>query len=310
MALFNLRWPGRAARDDGKRSGRQRRAASTESVDALRRRARHRLIGAAVLLVAGVVGFPLLFDTQPRPIPVDIPITMPDRGQAATTPVTPAAPTVAATAAAAPPVASAPAVTARAPAPPAPAGRPSAAAQGGNASMADSLDKGEEVVAAASRPEKAAEKPAPVTPIPPRPAAKPAEVHREAAVPATRPTASPAAAPHVDDAARARALLEGRTTVAAASPAPAAASAPATPAAGADAGRYVVQVGAFGDAAKAQEARNKLTRGGLNTYVQSVDTKDGKRIRVRVGPFANKAEADRAAARVKGLDLPASILTL
>jgi DedD protein len=44
--------------------------------------------------------------------------------------------------------------------------------------------------------------------------------------------------------------------------------------------------------------------------VQSVDTKDGKRLRVRVGPFASKADADRAAAKVKGLDLPASILTL
>jgi DedD protein len=36
----------------------------------MRRRARHRLIGAAVLVLIGVVGFPLLFDTQPRPIPV------------------------------------------------------------------------------------------------------------------------------------------------------------------------------------------------------------------------------------------------
>jgi DedD protein len=34
----------------------------------MRRRARHRLIGAAVLVLIGVVGFPLLFDTQPRPI--------------------------------------------------------------------------------------------------------------------------------------------------------------------------------------------------------------------------------------------------
>ena len=91
---------------------------------------------------------------------------------------------------------------------------------------------------------------------------------------------------------------------------PAVESPAATAPAAAAAGRFVVQVGAFGDAAKAQEARNKLTRSGLATYVQSVDTKDGKRIRVRVGPFASKADADRAAARVKGLDLPASILNL
>lgn len=47
------------------------------SIEAIRRRARHRLIGASVLVLAGVVGFPLLFDTQPRPIAVDIPIDIP-----------------------------------------------------------------------------------------------------------------------------------------------------------------------------------------------------------------------------------------
>ena len=39
--------------------------------------------GAAVLVLLGVVGFPMLFDTQPRPIPVDVPIEIPDRNKAA-----------------------------------------------------------------------------------------------------------------------------------------------------------------------------------------------------------------------------------
>jgi len=296
MALFNIRWPGSGsrnggnARDDDKRGARQRRVNSTESVDALRRRARHRLIGAAVLLVAGVVGFPLLFDTQPRPISVDIPIAIPgqDPLPAAVAPAPAAAPVVA--------VAPTPA--------PAPAPAPVAAKPAtGRASTADSLDRGEEVVASAPvKAEKPAASPAPA--VQPKPQAKPAEppheTHRETA-PASKPAQVPV---HVDDdAARARALLEGK-------PMPAAASASAATPATAAAGRFVVQVGAFGDAAKAQEARNKLTRSGLSTYVQSVDTKDGKRLRVRVGPFASKADADRAAARVKGLDLPASILTL
>jgi DedD protein len=60
-------------------------AAQTESVEVMRKRAKHRLIGSAVLVLIGVVGFPLLFDTQPRPIPVDIPIEIPGKrhGQAA-----------------------------------------------------------------------------------------------------------------------------------------------------------------------------------------------------------------------------------
>lgn len=44
-----------------------------------RTRARRRLIGAAVLLVVGIIAFPLLFETQPRPIPVDIPMVIPSR---------------------------------------------------------------------------------------------------------------------------------------------------------------------------------------------------------------------------------------
>lgn len=286
MALFNLRWPGRAAQDDGKRGARQRRAAPTESVDALRRRARHRLIGAAVLLAAGVVGFPMLFDTQPRPIPVDIPITIPGQGAAVVPPSQPVA--VSASPAAAPAAA---AVASARPAavPPAPKS---------NASTADSLDSGEEVVASTAP---KAEKPAPA-PAPVRQTVKPAEVHRDTPPPTPKPAVVASVAPHDDDAARARALLDGK-------PLPAPAAATATPAAAAGA-RFVIQVGAFSDAGKAAEARAKLTRGGLATYVQSVDTKDGKRIRVRVGPFANKADADHAAAKVKGLDLPASILTL
>ena len=311
MALFNIRWPGSGARDDDKRGGRQRRPSPAESVEALRRRARHRLIGAAVLLVAGVVGFPLLFDTQPRPIPVDIPISIPDIGQ------------VPALVAPAPRVATAAPAPSPAPAPaPAPTASKTALAPvpsttkpgSSRTSTADSLDRGEEVVASVPAKVEKVEKPV-APPAAPKPQAKPAEAahetHRESVsapkTAAPAPAPSPVAPAHDDDdAARARALLEGKPLPAQGAPA----AAPATPASSSVAGRFIVQVGAFADAAKAQEARNKLTRSGLATYVQSVDTKDGKRLRVRVGPFASKAEADRAAARVKGLDLPASILTL
>lgn len=54
-------------------------------------------------------------------------------------------------------------------------------------------------------------------------------------------------------------------------------------------------MGAFADVAKAREARLKVEKAGLKTYTQVVETKDGRRIRVRVGPFAGRAEADQAA---------------
>ena len=46
--------------------------------------ARRRLIGAAVLLLLGVLLFPLVFETQPRPLPLDLPMVVaPGKGGAA-----------------------------------------------------------------------------------------------------------------------------------------------------------------------------------------------------------------------------------
>ena len=46
-------------------------------VSEARTRARRRLVGAVVLLAAGVLVFPLLFETQPRPLALDVPIELP-----------------------------------------------------------------------------------------------------------------------------------------------------------------------------------------------------------------------------------------
>ncbi|MBL0420209.1 SPOR domain-containing protein [Ramlibacter sp. AW1] len=247
MAFFKFR--------KGERESVARPAAPSESVEAMRKRARQRLIGAGVLVLAGVIGFPLLFDTQPRPVAVDIPIEIPDRHKSA--PVSQAPPTVpvppAAATAAAPP-ASAPTTAAPAAVAPAPAAS---------------------AVAPAAPPAPAA------LAAPPSPARSEARAEPQRQAP--------------DEAARAKALLEGRE--------------PAVTAAAAD-GRYVVQVGAFAEAGKAREVRQRLERAGVKTYVHVAETKDGPRIRVRVGPFTSRTEADRAAQKIKGLDLPAAILTL
>jgi len=258
MAFFKFRWPGRKPGEDQAAS-----TAQPESVEALRRRARHRLIGAAVLVLTGVIGFPLLFDTQPRPIAVDIPIEIPDKNKAKPL-VIPAAP------------APAPAKAAPDPAP-APGGIPASS----RVSDAASLDAREEVVTAPKSEEKQA--PAPVAPA--------SSATTKEAKSEPKPEAKPAT--KADHGAKARALLEGTAAEATA-----------------EDGRFVVQVGAFSDAAKARETRLKVEKAGLKTYTQVVETKDGKRIRVRVGPFASKADADKAAHKIKGLDLPAAILTL
>ena len=87
-------------------------------------------------------------------------------------------------------------------------------------------------------------------------------------------------------------------------------SAPVPESAESGAERRVVQVGAFTEAEKAQDARLKIEKAGLKTYTQVVETKEGKRIRLRVGPFSSEAEADKAANKIKTLGLPAFILIL
>ncbi|MGQ2979500.1 MAG: SPOR domain-containing protein [Polaromonas sp.] len=230
-------------------------AGPAESVEAMRKRAKHRLIGAVVLVLIGVVGFPLLFDTQPRPVAVDIPIEIPGKNTVK------------------PLVIPAPAAT------PAPTVAASAPAAADKVAAPSSLTPREEIVADK-----------PVAPVPP---AIKTEAKPEPKVAAKIPASG-------DEAARAKALLEGKPV----------ATAAAKPAGTELEGRLVVQVGAFADEAKAREVRQKLERAGLKTYTQVADTKDGKRIRVRVGPFATRADADKAASKIKGLDLPAAILTL
>lgn len=290
MAFFKFRSRGQPANEGRNASV---APAPAESVDAMRRRARHRLLGAAVLVLVGVIGFPLLFDTQPRPVAVDIPIEIPDRNKVAPlpAPVAPAAP-----------VAQAPA-PAPAPAAPAPDNRTrvasnSTASNGVITETADGRELPADRPVAAVPP--AETRPEPKPEAKPKPEPKP-EVRHE---PKPEPKPAVAAKPPADDGARARALLDGKP------PAVAAAAAVKPAAATDDDGRFVVQVGAFAEAEKARDVRQKLEKAGLKTYTNVAKTADGERTRVRVGPFASRAEAERAAGRVKGLSLPAAVLSL
>lgn len=276
-------------------------AAPPESVEVIRQRAKHRLIGAAVLVLVGVLGFPLLFDTQPRPVSVDIAIEIPNKN--AVKPLTlPASPVQAAQ----PAVMPAPSVAQAVP----------VAIQ--TVPAAASLSPQEEVVAAspvapvlpASQPAvKVAVAPASQAKAVPKPE-QPAKVEKTdkpsaKPEPKAEPKPKPAAAVVVkvppksmDDGARAAALLAGKPLPAASPPA----SSPSV--------RLVVQVGAFAEVSAARQARLTLEKAGFKTYTQVVQTKEGKRIRVRAGPFASKAEADKAAGKIKALGLSAAVLTL
>ena len=263
MAFFKFRLPGQPTSEpQGNTSN-----TPAESVDAMRRRARHRLIGASVLVVLGVVGFPLLFDTQPRPVSVDIAVDIPDRASAK------------------------PLVDTSTP-------KPLSASAG--------LDAKEEVVPDAKPEVKAEAKPEPKVEAKPdvKPETAMAAAAGAAAVAAVVPKAETKPEPAKADAKPA-AKPETKTAEAKAD------VKPAKPSDSKDTGaRFVVQAGSFSDEAKLRETRSKLEKAGITTYTQVIEGKDGRRVRVRVGPFTSRDEADKVARKIKQLSLQPQVLTL
>ncbi|MDN3544755.1 MAG: SPOR domain-containing protein [Roseateles asaccharophilus] len=254
---------------------------SASDVQQLRVRARRRLIGAAVLVGLGVIGFPLVFETQPRPIPVDLPIDIPRKEGAAPLPI-PAAPVPA------PEVQPA----TRPAAPPLVIQEPVAEAKPAQAQAREEiLPRISAQAASEAKPQPKAE-----TKVEPKLVAKPEPKPEPRKEVAAQPAASKATNESRDasgskEAARVQALLEGKKPEAAP-------------------GRYIVQVGAYADSKAAQEARMKVERQGIKTYTQAVDTAEGQRIRVRVGPFPSREEADKVAAKLRSGGLSTAVLSL
>lgn len=74
--------------------------------------------------------------------------------------------------------------------------------------------------------------------------------------------------------------------------------------------RYVVQLATYRSLAQAREVRRKVESLGLRAYYQTLDTAEGRRFRVRVGPFGTRAEAERAQKRVATLRFSGRVLLL
>jgi DedD protein len=107
----------------------------------------------------------------------------------------------------------------------------------------------------------------------------------------------------IDDAARALALLEGRTL-------PDEQPKTEVKANKTDNhnGSFVVQVAALNSAAKIKELQGKLKAANITSYTQKIITTNGEVSRIRVGPFANKAEAEKMRAKLVKLGLNGSLI--
>ncbi|OIQ86138.1 cell division protein DedD [mine drainage metagenome] len=274
-----MKLPGKRGKEGARRAG----SAEPQSEEALRVRARRRLIGAVALVLTGVIVFPLIFETQPRPVSSNMTLEIPPQ------------PPLRAVASAAAPATPAPASASTA--------LPTAPSTGASTGTSTGASTGASS-AAATAPAQAAR---PVVAVKPQPVNAPVAPRAPAPTAAAQgATAPPAAAPDAQRVAGARqalAALEGKTPQQISAQTAAEAAVP-------QGVRYVVQAGAYADAATARKVRAKIEQAGFKTYTQVVDTAGGKRIRVRVGPFNDHGQAAHAATRIKALGFSAVVLTL
>ncbi len=279
-----------AVRNRGKRSktGKERGRAS-DPVLPEKKRARRRLVGAVALVLAAVVGLPMILDSEPKPVTDDIAIDIPSKDKRTQ-----------AGAVQTPPVATAPKLPSNAGLDkdeevidPASLPIPSEAAPSTAArSEMPQLVKPEPKPRAEPRPE-----PRPETTRPPKPESRnEAKPERKTELAHARPEAKPAphAAEKVDEASRAKAILEGR--------------AEPKPEAKKDSGRFVVQVAALATQDKVDELQDKLRSAGIASFTQKVSTDGGNRTRIRVGPFSSKEEADRVRAKLSKIGLAGTLV--
>lgn len=224
-----------------------------EAVDPVlpeKKRARRRLVGAIALVLAAIIGLPMILDSEPKPLSDDISIQIPTKDTPAT------------------------AVQGKA-----------AAQKISRQPMVESLAPDEEVVVQAPKIEDKAE-------------VKPVEADKKPSPDLAEPkmvTPPPAIAKsdHSEEAARARAILDGKSN---------AAAVPKT------SGKLVLQIAALASQDKVNELQKKLQAAGLKSYTQKVATESGERIRVRLGPFANEAEAEKARAKLSKIGLTGKLL--
>ena len=136
--------------------------------------------------------------------------------------------------------------------------------------------------------EKAAEKP--VEKVPEKSAAKPAEKPVEKpATKSTEKTPEKTAVKKLDaqtEAQRAAAILAGKSPASESSP-------PGSN------GAYVVLIGAFSNASNVKQLQTKLGELGIKVYTEPLDSPEGRKTRVRAGPFTSREAAEKALEKMR-----------
>ena len=256
--------------------GASRRQSSDAQLREMRTRARRRLVGALVLVLAAVVIVPFLTSNDsehmPEPVMAVIPAIVP--------PVIETEPT-----------------------------------QGSAVEQDTGEISGDEGTAVAlQQPTPVTPGTVPATPAeqPKPPVQPPVEQPKPVEQPATRPTTQPTTPPppprrdnnqRTDDGSVALALMEGRTP-------PSSNSASSSGRNNAQQGNFILQIAAYSSENDAQTRRRQLVNSGVtNAYVESTTSSGKTAYRLRVGPFPTREAAQAAQTRLRSLGYANSFIS-
>lgn len=279
-----------------------------------KKRARRRLVGAVALVLAVVIVLPMVLDPEPKPLADDISIQIPSRDKPA------ASMDASATGSASSSISSTssdttgtisgldkqeeiidPASTPVIP-PPSASSQPQAldkSAMTSAAPVMPSLPSTDNADVSPAGPVASEVKPEAKIVVKPKTETKPKVEVKEERKSRPEPKLEsktedrPAINESQDDSARAAAILNGGS---------------AAPSAEKKPGKFVIQVAALASQEKVDELQGKLNDAGIRSYTQKIKTSAGERIRIRVGPFANKEEAEKARAKLAPLGLSGSLV--
>lgn len=278
----------KAARGNGKRATTTRKNKALDPILPEKKRARRRLIGAVALVLAAVIGLPMLFDSEPKPLADDINIQIPSKDK----------PAVQAS------------QNAREQLP-----------EAGSTSVSENIktpisEPVEEIIPppATRTIAPSQNKEAPVSPNPEikadaksdfAPSAKAPGKVSQAKTIETAVSKTPAKSAAEDETSRALAILEGKTSSKPVNNVPGKADAGAKVPAHSN---FVVQVAALATQEKINELQGKLKAANIASYTQTVITSSGKIIRIRIGPFTSRVEAEKTREKLIRLGLSGTVI--
>lgn len=284
MGLFSFLDKNKQANDEGNnppvKARRTRRSESSEAQEPLdpalpeKRRARRRLIGAIALVLAAIIGLPMIFDSEPKPFSDEIAIQIPARDAPVTRQSAPSLPPLELS----PPTnrvvekPSAP-IAPAAPVAPVPAAKNDTPAPVVKNNVAEPVQAEKEVKKEVAPKESSKENTKEITKDKVKDKANDKSNNK-----ASNKTESTKQSYSKNTKSNRDLPI-----------------------------RYVLQVAAVENKSKADDMQEKLKKAGIKSYTQKIPTSAGDRIRIRVGPFVNKEEAEKMRARLRKLGLNGSL---